>query len=85
MVVWFRTNNRAEEIKDLTQRGIIPVDEDLKNHPEKRLQSLAWLSGQVASQINDIIPAKQIVDDMVRDASQILVNGAALVTIKSKL
>lgn len=79
------TNNRQEEVKDLASRGIIPVYEELKNHPEKHLETIAWLSGRVAAQIHDILPAKEIIDNMIRDASQILLNGASLVNTKAKL
>jgi NAD(P)H-dependent flavin oxidoreductase YrpB (nitropropane dioxygenase family) len=77
--------NRTAEIKELTSKGIIPYDKDLEDHPENRLRSIAWLSGRVAAQIHDILPAKEIIDNMVRDASQILIHGASLVSTKSKL
>lgn len=34
-----RENNRQEEIKELTSKGVIPVYDDLEKHPEKSLES----------------------------------------------
>ena len=77
--------NRTAEIEDLTSKGIIPYEKDLEDHPENRLKSIVWLSGRVAAQIHDILPAKEIIDNMVQDASQILIRGASLVSTKARL
>jgi len=77
--------NRQEEIKELTSKGIIPNDEELRKHPEKSLAMRAWLTGRVAAMIHDVLPAKEIVETMVNDAARIMQGGAALVSPKAKL
>lgn len=57
----------------------------MQQHPEKSLESRPWLIGRVAALINDVLPAQQIVEDMVSDAAKILLHGASLVTVKAKL
>lgn len=69
----------------MTSKGILPYIHDLEQHPEKSIEARAWLIGRVAALIHDILPAQQIVDDMVSDAAKILQQNASLVTIKSKL
>lgn len=78
-------NNRQAEIKELTSKGIIPAVWDIEQHPEKSLQARTFLIGRVAALINDVLPAQQIVDEMVSDAAKILQHGASLVSIKAKL
>ncbi|KIJ04552.1 hypothetical protein PAXINDRAFT_104129 [Paxillus involutus ATCC 200175] len=78
-------DNRQEEITELTSKGIIPVDHDLEQHPERSVQSRAWLIGRVAALINEVVPAQKIVDDMVSEAVKILQQNASFVTIRSKL
>ena len=70
----------------MTSKGIIPATQDLELHPEKSIEARAWLIGRVAALINDILPAQQIVDDMVAEAAKILQqNASQVVTMKSKL
>ncbi|KAG1734083.1 2-nitropropane dioxygenase [Suillus paluster] len=78
-------NNRQAEIKELTSKGIIPATWDVEQHPEKSLQARTFLIGRVAALINDVLPAQQIVDEMVSDAVKILQHGASLVVTKAKL
>lgn len=78
-------NNRQAEIKELTSKGIIPATWDIEQHPEKSLQARTFLIGRVAALINDVLPAQQIVDEMVSDAVKILQRGASLVSTKAKL
>jgi len=78
-------NNRQAEAKALLEQGIIPVDDDLKKHPERSLSSKPWLTGRVAAQIHEVLPAKKIIDDMVNDAARIMKHGASLVNPKTKL
>lgn len=80
-----RNNNRQEEIKELTSKGILPAERDIEQHPEKSMEARAWLIGRVAALIHDVLPAQQIVDDMVSDAAKILQQNASRVTIKSRL
>jgi len=77
--------NRQAEIKELTSQGVLPIDRDLKEHPEKSVETRAWLMGRVASMINDVLPAKVIIDNMVSDASEIMLQGASMVSVKPKL
>jgi len=69
----------------LTSKGILPIEYDLQRHPEKSIASRAWLLGSVSAVINDVLPAKTIVDNMVKDAAEILQQNAARVSVKSKL
>lgn len=82
---WARRNtNRQAEIKELTSKGILPIEHDLKEHPEKSLESRAWLIGRVAALIHEVLPAKEIVDSMVNDAAKIMQENAAKVTVSPK-
>jgi len=78
-------NNRQAEIKELTSKGILPHEHELQKHPEKSLGGRAWLMGRVAGVINDILPAKVIIDNMVSGAIEMLQQGNGMITTKSKL
>ncbi|KAH8108322.1 2-nitropropane dioxygenase [Phellopilus nigrolimitatus] len=78
-------NNRQEEIKDLTSKGIIPYEHELEKHPEKSLQARTWLIGRVAAQIHEVLPAKTIVENMVTEAAEQLQKGASYNSAKAKL
>ncbi|KAF9269204.1 2-nitropropane dioxygenase [Marasmius fiardii PR-910] len=81
-------NNRQAEIKELTSKGILPVHDDVEKHPEKSMEARPWLMGSVAAMINDVPPAKDIIDNMVNEAADLLQKGSQLVKIgptKSKL
>jgi hypothetical protein len=78
-----RETNRQAEIRDLTSRGIIPHEHELQKRPEKSLEGRAWLLGRVSALIHDVLPAQQIVDNMVNDASEALQRGASLVQTKA--
>jgi len=41
--------------------------------------------GRVAALIDEVLPAQQIIDQMVSDAAKILEHGASLVSTKAKL
>ncbi|GLB41643.1 putative nitronate monooxygenase [Lyophyllum shimeji] len=79
--------NRQAEIKELTSKGIIPHIHELEKHPEKSLEGRPWLMGRVAALINEVLPAKVIVDRMVEEAAEVLSHGGSLVKVagKSKL
>jgi len=76
-------NNRQAEIRELTMQGIIPHDYELQKHPEKSLEGRAWLIGRVSALIHEVLPAQQIVDNMVNEASELLHRGGSLVQRKS--
>lgn len=79
--------NRAAEIKELTSKGIIPHDhemEKIKENPELMKQMAKaprpWLIGRVSALIHDVLPAKQIVDNMISEAVEIINRDASLVS-----
>jgi len=71
--------NRQAEIQELTSKGIVPHEEELKKKPEISLATRPWLSGSVAGLINDVKPAQEIVDEMIGDAIEILTRNSKLV------
>lgn len=78
--------NRHEEIKSLTSQGLLPHEKELEKRPEISLQTRPWLSGAVAGLIKDVLPAKDIVDNMVSQAAEILTRNAGMVQgVKAKL
>ncbi|CCM02677.1 uncharacterized protein FIBRA_04782 [Fibroporia radiculosa] len=77
-------NNRQAEIRELTSKGILPHDEEMRQHPEKLGKGITFLTGQVAGLIYDILPAKAIIDNMVTEAAQVLQGGAATVVTPAK-
>jgi len=68
--------NRAAEIKDLTSRGILPHEHELESHPEKSMEGRPWLMGSVAASIHEVLPAKVIVESMVKEAREVIKRGA---------
>lgn len=67
--------NRKDDIKKLTSEGIIPVQYDIeklddadKLDDETIDAAHPWLMGKVAAVVNEKVPAKKIVDDMVAEA-----------------
>ena len=80
-----RENNRQAEAKALLDQGIVPVEDDLKKHPEKFSSSRSWFTGRVAAQIREVLPAKKIIEDMVNDAAGIMKHNASLVMSATKL
>lgn len=86
--------NRAAEMKQLLSSGILPVTKDHELMERKAKGEAmdvpepvgyadgfkkSWLSGQVAGAINDILPARTIVESMVDGAAQVLRDNAAKV------
>jgi NAD(P)H-dependent flavin oxidoreductase YrpB (nitropropane dioxygenase family) len=71
---------RQDEIKALTSQGKLPHEVELSKKPELSLPGRPWLMGDVASVINDIKPAKEIIDEMVTTAEQQIKRGQALLT-----
>jgi NAD(P)H-dependent flavin oxidoreductase YrpB (nitropropane dioxygenase family) len=77
--------SRRNEIDQLVAQGKIPYEVDVQAHPEKSPQARMWLMGKVAASINDIKPAKAIVDELVTTAAKTLRNASNLVNPKVKL
>lgn len=63
---------REGDIKDLTARGVVPMERDIE---EEKDVDLPYLMGQVAAVIQDVKPAKQIVEEMVSEAVACLDQG----------
>jgi len=72
-------DKRQQDIKEMTSQGKIPHEEELEKHPEKSLEGRMWLMGKVAGAINDIKPAREIVDEMVNTAAKSLDSANSLV------
>lgn len=80
--------NRAQEIKDLTSRGIVPVEHDLEQlgddlDDETEENARPFLMGKAAAVINERKKAKEIVDEMVDDAVIWLERGKSMVVVDS--
>jgi len=67
--------NRKDEIKELTSKGVIPVEHDIEelekqdNLDDETMDSARpWLMGKVAAVVNEKKPAKVIVDEIVAEA-----------------
>jgi len=63
---------REDEIKRLTEQGIVPLAKDMDDGKDV---DIPFLMGQVAAAIGDIKPAKEIMDEMVAEAVEVLSNG----------
>lgn len=82
--------NRAQEIKDLTSKGVIPVEHDLETlgddmDDDTMDNARPFLMGKAAAVVNEKKSAKAIVDEMVGDAVAWLGKGQAMVRRGSKL
>jgi hypothetical protein len=74
---------RPEEIRELTGRGIVPLAKDMDDGVDV---DIPFLMGQVAAVIQDVKPARQILEDMVREAVAMLRLGQTYIGgRKSKL
>ena len=72
--------NRMNEIKELTERGKIPVEHDIENmgddvDDDTMDNARPFLMGKAAAVVNDRKNAKQIVDEMVNEAAEWLKKG----------
>ncbi|KAK7440210.1 hypothetical protein VKT23_017152 [Stygiomarasmius scandens] len=76
---------RVQEKEQLLASGKIPHNVELEKHPEKSIEGMTWLMGKVAGAINDVKPAKEIVDEMVTTAAKTLQRSAGLISPKAKL
>jgi NAD(P)H-dependent flavin oxidoreductase YrpB (nitropropane dioxygenase family) len=63
---------QPEKIKELTEKGIVPIEYDLENGNDI---DFPHLMGVVAGVVNSIEPARQVVDEMVAEAVQMLKQG----------
>lgn len=72
---------QPEKIKELTDKGIVPIAHDMENDVDV---DPPFLMGQVSAIIKDIKPAKDIVEDMVREAVTQLKQGQAYLSDSPK-
>ncbi|KAJ5739326.1 hypothetical protein N7533_012110 [Penicillium manginii] len=77
-------DNRAEEIKQLTAKGVIPVEHDFENLPDDvdddyLDNARPYLMGKVSAVVDEKKPAKAIVDELVHDAAALLKQGEKMV------
>ncbi|GAB7351184.1 hypothetical protein MBLNU459_g1630t2 [Dothideomycetes sp. NU459] len=82
--------NRQAEIKELTGKGVIPVEHDLEHmgddiDDDTMDNARPFLMGKAAAVVNDRLSAKQIVDEMVSDAVDVMQKGNSSIVSKSKL
>ncbi|GIJ88653.1 hypothetical protein Asppvi_007578 [Aspergillus pseudoviridinutans] len=76
--------NRREEMKELTSKGIIPVEHDFENlgddvDDDTLDNARPWLMGKVSAVVSEKKPAKAIVDEIVSDAAALLKIGNRMV------
>jgi len=64
-----------EKIKELTEKGIVPIEHDMEEGVDV---DIPHLMGVVAGVVKDIKPAKQIVDEMIGEAVDMLKQSQTL-------
>ncbi|KAB2578633.1 2-nitropropane dioxygenase NPD [Lasiodiplodia theobromae] len=67
---------RPDEIKALTEQGVVPFEKDMD---EGKDVDMPFLMGQVAGIINDVKPARVIVEEMVGEAVEMLRLGQSYI------
>lgn len=75
-------HSRPAEIQALCDKGIVPFEHDLD---EGKDFDFPHIMGQVAGSIHAIEPAAKIVDDMVKEAVQVLKVGNSYLSTTSRL
>ncbi|KAJ9633538.1 uncharacterized protein PV06_06168 [Exophiala oligosperma] len=68
--------DQPERIRDLTEKGIVPMQYDLEQENEI---DMPFLMGQVAAIIKDVKPARAIVEEMVSQAEDMLRLGSSYI------
>jgi len=85
--------NRAQEIKELTSKGILPVYHDQAEQEKSgeevdfktRMDMMPLLMGQAAGAVNDIKPAQEIMDEMIQGAITAIRDTADTFVVESTL
>lgn len=82
--------NRQNDIKELTNKGVIPVEHDIERmgddiDDETMDNARPFLMGKVAAVVNEKKSAKAIIDEMVSEAADVIQADNAAVISKSKL
>jgi hypothetical protein len=80
-----RETNRQAEIKELTSKGKIPFDLELDKDRKLLIKGRAHLMGSVSAVIHDILPAKTIIDNMLKEAVERLQATSRSVNIQARL
>ena len=83
-------DNRAQEIKELTSRGKIPVEHDMETlgdeiDDDTLDNARPFLMGKAAAVVNEKKSAKVIVDEMVGDAVAWMQRGNGYIVSKQRL
>ncbi|KAL6402043.1 FMN-dependent 2-nitropropane dioxygenase [Ilyonectria robusta] len=73
---------QPEKIKELCDKGTVPIEYDFD---EGKDVDPPYLMGQVAGAITSVLPAKDIVDEMIKEAADMLKLGGAYLAGKSRL
>ncbi|TFK25078.1 2-nitropropane dioxygenase [Coprinopsis marcescibilis] len=76
---------RRGEIEALIAQGEVPHEVEMKVRPERSLEGRQWLMGKVAGSINDVKPAREIVDELVNTAANTLSAAQSLKVPRAKL
>jgi NAD(P)H-dependent flavin oxidoreductase YrpB (nitropropane dioxygenase family) len=84
---------RPDKIKELQSQGIVPVEWDLEQdcadeeEENKKINGVLshWFAGKVAAVVDKIEPAKDIIDEIVKEAAQALQKSSDLLVPSSKL
>jgi len=78
--------NKASEIKELTSKGILPVENEMTKKNKEgtmtgkdMMEMHCFLMGQTAGAIDEVKPAAVIMDDMITDAIEILRTNVSLI------
>lgn len=75
--------NRAQEIKELTSKGVIPVEHDMENNDELDDETMdnarPFLMGKAAAVVNERKSAKAIIDEMVTDGVKWINKGHTMI------
>ena len=78
-------DNRQEEIKELTNKGILPVMHDVAKR-EKAGEEVPlsmtryWLMGQAAGAVKDVKPAADIMNEMIDGAIAIMRGNVGIIS-----
>eukprot|EP00747_Dinoflagellata_sp_TGD_P179737 gnl/TRDRNA2_/TRDRNA2_31039_c0_seq1.p2 gnl/TRDRNA2_/TRDRNA2_31039_c0~~gnl/TRDRNA2_/TRDRNA2_31039_c0_seq1.p2 ORF type:complete len:327 (-),score=100.50 gnl/TRDRNA2_/TRDRNA2_31039_c0_seq1:65-1045(-) len=69
----------SSKIKELTSKGVVPFEHDIKEEKAKIHMFTSNIMGQAVGGIHDVKPAKEIVDEMVAQALSVLEGQQKLV------
>lgn len=75
-------HEQPDKIKELCDRGVVPMEHDFEQENDF---DIPHIMGQVAGAITKIQPAGEIVDDMVKEAVDMLKLGGSYLTAMPKL